>query len=48
ENRLKEARKLGFTSAILPSDDKTGGQSGLSLTRMGDLTAFVGDVFGAG
>ncbi|MGR3520081.1 MAG: DNA repair protein RadA [Roseovarius sp.] len=48
ENRLKEAQKLGFTSAILPSDDKTGGQSGLSLTRMGDLTAFVGDVFGAG
>jgi DNA repair protein RadA/Sms len=48
ENRLKEARKLGFTSAIIPSDDKTGGQSGLSLTRMGDLTAFVGEVFGAG
>jgi DNA repair protein RadA/Sms len=48
ENRLKEAQKLGFTSAIVPSGGKPGGQSGLSLTRMGDLTAFVGEVFGAG
>ena len=48
ENRLKEARKLGFTSAIAPSGGKTGGTSGLSLTRMGDLTAFVGEIFGAG
>ncbi|MHA7849699.1 DNA repair protein RadA [Roseovarius sp.] len=48
ENRLKEARKLGFTSAILPSGGKPGGSGGLALTRMGDLTAFVGEVFGAG
>jgi len=48
ENRLKEARKLGFTSAILPSGGKPGGSGGLSLTRMSDLTAFVGEVFGAG
>jgi DNA repair protein RadA/Sms len=48
ENRLKEARKLGFTSAILPSGGKPGGSGGLTLTRMGDLTAFVGEVFGAG
>ena len=48
ENRLKEAQKLGFTSAIIPSGGKPGGQSGLGLTRMGDLTAFVGEVFGAG
>src|SRR6056297_20364 len=48
ENRLKEARKLGFTSAIVPSGGKPGGDGGLTLTRMGDLTAFVGDVFGAG
>ncbi|MBU3259951.1 MULTISPECIES: DNA repair protein RadA [Roseovarius] len=48
ENRLKEARKLGFTSAIVPSGGKPGGDGGLALTRMGDLTAFVGDVFGAG
>jgi DNA repair protein RadA/Sms len=44
ENRLKEAQKLGFTSAIVPSGGKTGGDSGL----MGDLVSFVGEVFGAG
>ena len=48
ENRLKEARKLGFSTAIIASGGKTGDESGLSLTRMGDLTAFVGEVFGAG
>ncbi len=48
ENRLKEARKLGFTSAIVPTGGKPGGDGGLTLTRMGDLTAFVGDIFGAG
>ncbi|ETX28318.1 DNA repair protein RadA [Roseivivax isoporae] len=48
ENRLKEARKLGFTAAIAPRGGKAGDASGLSLTQMGDLTAFVGDVFGAG
>ncbi|MBE0452341.1 DNA repair protein RadA [Roseovarius autotrophicus] len=48
ENRLKEAQKLGFTSAIVPSGGKPGGDSGLSLTRMGDLVSFVGEVFGAG
>jgi DNA repair protein RadA/Sms len=48
ENRLKEAQKLGFTAAIAPSGGKPGGESGMKLTRMGDLTAFVGEVFGAG
>jgi len=48
ENRLKEAQKLGFTSAIVPAGGKPGGKSGLTLTQMGDLTAFVGDIFGAG
>src|SRR6056297_3246157 len=48
ENRLKEAQKLGFTSAIVPAGGKPGGSGGLSLTRMSDLTAFVGEVFGAG
>ncbi len=48
ENRLKEAQKLGFTAAITPSGGKPGGNSGLKLTQMGDLTAFVGEVFGAG
>ena len=48
ENRLKEAQKLGFTAAITPSGGKAGADSGLRLTHMGDLTAFVGDIFGAG
>ncbi|SLN12259.1 hypothetical protein PEL8287_00332 [Roseovarius litorisediminis] len=48
ENRLKEAQKLGFTTAIAPSGGKSVGSSGLKLMQMGDLTAFVGDIFGAG
>lgn len=48
ENRLKEAQKLGFTAAIAPFGGKPDGDSGMKLTRMGDLTAFVGEVFGAG
>ncbi len=48
ENRLKEAKKLGFTTAIIPAGGKPGGTGGLTLTRMGDLTGFVGEVFGAG
>lgn len=48
ENRLKEAQKLGFTSAIIPSGGKSGGNSGMMLTQIGDLTTFTGDIFGAG
>ena len=48
ENRLKEARKLGFSKAILPEGGKAAASGGMALTRMPDLTAFVGDVFGAG
>ncbi len=48
ENRLKEARKLGFTAAIAPAGGKIGSGGGLSLTRPADLTGFVGDIFGAG
>ena len=48
ENRLKEAQKLGFTSAIIPADGKLTGDGGLELTRMSDLAALVGEVFGAG
>ncbi len=47
ENRLKEARKLGFTSAIAPDGCKIGDAAGLTLTPMPDLTRFVGEVFGA-
>ncbi len=48
ENRLKEAQKLGFTSAIAPKGGKAGGVPGMALNQMSDLTGFVGEVFGAG
>jgi DNA repair protein RadA/Sms len=48
ENRLKEAQKLGFSSAIAPQGGKIGTLEGMSITQLGDLTAFVGDIFGAG
>lgn len=48
ENRLKEAKKLGFTAAIAPAGGKTGTEGGLALTQASDLTGFVGEVFGAG
>ncbi len=48
ENRLKEAQKLGFSSAIIPEGGKPGGKTGLKLTRAADLIGFVGDTFGAG
>ncbi len=48
ENRLKEAQKLGFTSAIMPPGGKNAGAAGMTLTRPEDLAAFVGEVFGAG
>ena len=48
ENRLKEASKLGFHQAIVPSRSKTGTAEGMRLREMADLTAFVGEMFGAG
>ncbi|WP_460274542.1 DNA repair protein RadA [Celeribacter sp. ULVN23_4] len=48
ENRLKEARKLGFSSAIAPAQSKAGENSGMALRQMSDLIGFVGEVFGAG
>ena len=48
ENRLKEAQKLGFTRALAPSGGKSPSVPGLELQQMQDLTAFVGDIFGAG
>jgi DNA repair protein RadA/Sms len=48
ENRLKEASKLGFSQAILAVGSKTGAAEGMSLQAVADLTAFVGDMFGAG
>ncbi|NUB42884.1 DNA repair protein RadA [Fertoebacter nigrum] len=48
ENRLKEASKLGFSQAALPARSKTGGGEGMRVREMADLTAFVGEMFGAG
>jgi DNA repair protein RadA/Sms len=48
ENRLKEAQKLGFSRAIVPAGGKGVAVAGMSLTQHGDLTAFVGETFGAG
>ena len=47
ENRLKEAQKLGFTSAILPQLPKRGAATGLDLRQMQDLPGFVTEIFGA-
>lgn len=48
ENRLKEASKLGFNQAVAPSRSKVGADTGLKVRQMPDLTAFVGEMFGAG
>ena len=48
ENRLKEAAKLGFTSAISPHMTNPVRVEGMAVREMRDLTAFVGDTFGAG
>jgi len=47
ENRLKEASKLGFTSAITPVRTKRGGDTGVDLREMQHLHAFVEQIFGA-
>ena len=48
ENRLKEARKLGFSSAIAPEGCKITDGAGMDLKLMPDLTRFTGEIFGAG
>ena len=48
ENRLKEAAKLGFSKAIAPKGSKLGAGSEMQVRQMVDLTAFVGEMFGAG
>lgn len=48
ENRLKEAQKLGFTSAIAPSGGKASTAKGMRLRQMADLSGFLGEIFGAG
>jgi len=46
EQRLSEARKLGFSSAITPRQVKKGARSGLKVLELADLVAFVGEMFG--
>jgi len=46
ENRLKEAQKLGFSTAILPVLPKRGTAAGLTLRQMTDLAGFVNEMFG--
>lgn len=46
ENRLKEAQKLGFTSAILPVLPKRAVGAGLSLRERSDLAAAVAEHLG--
>jgi DNA repair protein RadA/Sms len=48
ENRLKEAAKLGFTQAVLPARSPEIAAEGIELRRMADLSAVVGEMFGAG
>lgn len=48
ENRLKEAQKLGFSQAIAPKGSKLGVSEAMQVRQMADLTAFVGEMFGAG
>ncbi len=47
-NRLREARKLGFSRAIVPARSKIGSGDGLAVRQLPDLTGFVGEIFGAG
>ncbi|MEL6519270.1 MAG: DNA repair protein RadA [Pseudomonadota bacterium] len=48
ESRLKEARKLGFSGALLPDGRKTGSEPGMSVEQLSDLPSLVGGIFGAG
>ena len=48
ENRLKEAGKLGFSTAITAAGAKPGPGTSVELKTWPDLPAFVGEMFGAG
>ncbi len=48
ENRLKEAQKLGFSQAVVPARSRLGAAEGITVREMADLTAVVGEMFGAG
>jgi DNA repair protein RadA/Sms len=46
ENRLKEASKLGFTTAILPLRARRTGGAGVALREMRDLSSVVTELAG--
>ncbi len=48
ENRLKEAAKLGFSTAIAPAQAKALAADGMGMRQYPDLAGLVGDIFGAG
>ncbi|WP_068117105.1 DNA repair protein RadA [Tropicimonas marinistellae] len=48
ENRLKEAQKLGFSQAAVPERSTGSAPDGFAMRPVSDLTAFVGEMFGAG
>ncbi len=48
ENRLKEAAKLGFTSAVAPPRSAAAAVPGIAVRETPDLAGLVGDMFGAG
>ncbi|SHJ03125.1 DNA repair protein RadA/Sms [Palleronia salina] len=48
ENRLKEAAKLGFSTAIAPKASKTQASQDMRITSYPDMATLVGDMFGAG
>ena len=45
ENRLKEALKLGFTTAIAPQTSKPPSTGAIELRQLPDLATFVSEVF---
>ncbi len=47
ELRLKEANKLGFSAAFMPNQMKRTQESGISVSGVHDLPAFVVDNFGS-
>ncbi len=46
ENRLKEAQKLGFSTAILPPMPKRAAAPDMTLRQVQDVAGFVNDIFG--
>jgi DNA repair protein RadA/Sms len=46
ENRLKEAQKLGFTTAIMPQLPKKASAPDMALKQMTDVVGFVTEIFG--